>query len=55
MPVPSFTEIRLPERGGAATAYAYEIILPNRTHVRLRENFDAQAVSSLVSLLGALC
>jgi hypothetical protein len=53
--VPSFTEIRLPEGGAAATAYAYEIILPNRTQLRLRQNFDAQAVSSLVSLLGAAC
>jgi hypothetical protein len=55
VPVPNFTEIRLPEGGAAATVYAYEINLPNRTQLRLRQNFDARAVSSLVSLLGALC
>jgi len=55
-PVPTFTEIRIPEGGGpAAAAYAYEIVLPNRTQVRLRQNFDPQGVSTLVSLLGAPC
>lgn len=53
--VPTFTEIRIPEGGAAAAAYAYEIILPNRTQVRLRQNFDAEAVAALVSLLGAPC
>ena len=42
-------------RASAAAAYAYEIILPNRTQVRLRQNFDAEAVAALVSLLGAPC
>ena len=55
-PVPVFTEIRIPEGGApAAAAYAYEIVLPNRTQVRLRQNFDPQGVSTLVSLLGAPC
>jgi hypothetical protein len=54
-PVPTFTEIRIPENGAAAAAYAYEIVLPNRTQVRLQQNFDAEAVSKLVSLLGAPC
>jgi hypothetical protein len=53
--VPTFTEIRIPEGGAAAAAYTYEIILPNRTQVRLRQNFDAEAVAALVSLLGAPC
>lgn len=55
LPVPTFTEIRIPEGGAAAASYAYEIILPNRTQVRLRQNFDAEAVAALVSLLGAPC
>lgn len=54
-PVPTFTEIRIPEGDVAAATYAYEIVLPNRTHVRLRQNFDAEAVAALVSLLGAPC
>ncbi len=54
-PVTTFTEIRIPEGGAAAAAYAYEIILPNRTHLRLRQDFDAEAVAALVSLLGAPC
>jgi hypothetical protein len=37
------------------SAYAYEIILPNRTQLRLRQNFDAEAVSALVSVLGGSC
>ena len=53
--VPTFTEIRIPQGGETAAAYAYEIILPNRTQVRLRQNFDPQGVSTLVSLLGAPC
>jgi len=53
--VPTFTEIRIPEGDVAATPYAYEITLPNRTQVRLRQNFDADGVSRLVSLLGAPC
>lgn len=53
--VPTFAEIRLPRGGEAAAAYAYEIILPNRTQLRLRQNFDAEAVSTLVSVLGASC
>ncbi|MHB8108279.1 MAG: IS66 family insertion sequence element accessory protein TnpA [Candidatus Cryosericum sp.] len=52
--VPTFTEIRIPH-GGEAAAYAYEIILPNRTQLRLRQNFDVQAVSALLSALGASC
>jgi hypothetical protein len=52
---PTFTEIRIPQGGEATAAYAYEIILPNRTHLRLRQNFDVQAVSALVSALGASC
>jgi hypothetical protein len=54
-PVPIFTEIRIPQGGEAAAAYAYEIVLPNRTQLRLRMNFDAQAVSTLMSLLGVPC
>ncbi len=53
--VPTFTEIRIPQGGEAAATYAYEIILPNRTQLRLRQNFDAEAVSTLVSVLGASC
>lgn len=53
--VPTFTEIRLPQSGEAANGYVYEIVLPNRTQLRLRRNFDVQAVLSLVSVLGALC
>jgi len=52
--VPTFTEIRIPQ-GGETAVYAYEIVLPNRTRLRLRRNFDAQAVSALVSLLGVPC
>lgn len=52
---PTFTEIRIPQGNEAAAAYAYEIILPNRTHLRLRQNFEAEAVAALVSLLGAPC
>jgi len=51
--VPASTEIRLPQSGEAASGYAYEIILPNRTQLRLRQDFDAEAVSTLVSVLGA--
>lgn len=36
-------------------AYAYEIVLPNRTQLRLRQNFDAESVAALVSLLGVPC
>jgi hypothetical protein len=53
--VPTFAEIRIPHSGEATAAYAYEIILPNRTQLRLRQNFDVQAVSALVSVLGAPC
>lgn len=53
--VPTFTEIRIPADGMAAASYAYEIILPNRTHLRLRQHFDAEAVAALVSVLGAAC
>jgi len=52
--VPTFTEIRIPH-GSETAAYAYEIVLPNGAHVRLPRNFDVQAVSSLVSLLGVPC
>jgi len=52
--VPTFTEIRIPP-GSETAAYAYEIVLPNGVHLRLRRNFDVQAVSSLVSLLGVPC
>ena len=52
---PAFTEIRIPQGGEAAAAYVYEIILPNRTQLRLRRNFDVQAVSALLSALGASC
>jgi hypothetical protein len=54
-PVPTFTEIRIPEGDTAAAAYPYEIILPDRTQLRLRQNFDAEAVTALVSLLRASC
>ncbi|MCX5645440.1 MAG: hypothetical protein NTZ17_12310 [Phycisphaerae bacterium] len=54
-PVPTFTEIRIPAGEATAAAYAYEIVLPNRTQVRLQQNFDAEAVAALVSLLGAPC
>jgi len=53
--VPTFTEIRIPEGDAVAAAYLYEIILPNRTQLRLRQNFEAEAVAALVSLLGAPC
>lgn len=51
---PTFTEIRIPQ-GGEAAAYAYEIILSNRTQLRLCRNFDVQAVLALVSVLGVSC
>jgi len=51
----TFTEIRIPAGDTTAAAYTYEIVLPNRTQVRLPQNFDAEAVSKLVSLLGAPC
>ena len=54
-PTTTFTEILLPQGSDAAAAYSYEIILPNRTQLRLRKNFDAEGVSTLVSLLGATC
>ena len=54
-PGATFTEIRIPEGDLAAAAYAYEIILPNRTHLRLRQHFDPEAVATLVSVLGAPC
>jgi hypothetical protein len=54
-PVPTFTEIRIPEGDPAAAAYPYEIILPDRTQLHLRKNFDAEAVTALVSLLRAPC
>lgn len=53
--VPTFTEIRIPPGGEATAAYAYEIVLPNRTQLRLRQDFDVQVVSALVSALGASC
>lgn len=53
--VPTFTEIRIPEGDPAAAAYPYEIILPDRTQLHLRKNFDAEAVTALVSLLRASC
>jgi len=53
--VPTFTEIRIPQGGEATAAYAYEIVLPNRTQLRLRQNFDAESVAALVSLLGVPC
>ncbi len=53
--VPTFTEIRIPEGSEAAAPYAYEIVLPNGAHLRLCRNFDVQAVSALVSLLGVPC
>jgi len=53
--VPTFTEIRLPTGDGAAAPYAYEIILPDRTHLRLRPNFDPAAVAALVSVLRVPC
>jgi hypothetical protein len=53
--VPTFTEIRIPEGGAAAAAYPYEIVLPNRTQLRLRQNFDAEAVpQTLIDPLGRL-
>jgi hypothetical protein len=52
--VPTFTEIRIPH-GSETAPYAYEIVLPNGAHLRLCRNFDVQAVSSLVSLLGVPC
>jgi len=54
-PVPPFTEIRIPEGDVAAAAYPYEIMLPNHAQLRLRKNFDAEAVTALVSLLRASC
>ena len=54
-PVPTFAEIRLPEGDGVAAAYADEIIFPDRTQLRLRNNFEAEAVAALVSLLRAPC
>jgi len=52
--VPTFSEIRIPH-GSETAPYAYEIVLPNGAHLRLPRNFDVQAVSSLVSLLGVPC
>jgi hypothetical protein len=54
-PVPTFTEIRIPQGVEEGAAYVYEIVLPNRTQLRLRRNFDVQAVLSLVSVLGTPC
>jgi transposase-like protein len=55
-PVTTFTEIRLPEGDAvAAAAYAYEILLPNRTHLRLRKDFDPEAVAALVCRLRDSC
>ncbi|HQK88573.1 MAG TPA: hypothetical protein PLU25_13190 [Acidobacteriota bacterium] len=53
--VPTFTEIRIPQGHEAVSAYAYEILLPNGVHVQLCRNFDVQAVSALVSVLGVPC
>ncbi len=53
--VPTFTEIHIPHSGAATAAYAYERILPNRTQLRLRQNFEVQVVSALVSVLEASC
>jgi len=53
--VPTFTEIHIPQGHEAVSAYAYEIILPNHTQLRLRQDFDAEAVCTLVSVLGASC
>lgn len=53
--VPTFAEIRIPEGDVSAAAYPYEILLPNRTQLRLRKNFEAEAVAALVSLLRASC
>jgi hypothetical protein len=53
--VPTFTELCIPHGHEVVSAYAYEIILPNRAQLRLRQSFDAEAVSALVSVLGALC
>lgn len=53
--VPTFTEICIPQGSEAMAAYAYEIVLPNRTQLRLRQNFDAESVAALVSLLGVPC
>lgn len=52
-PVTTFTEIRLPE-GGAAATYACEILLPDRTHLRLKD-FDPEAVAVLVWRLRVPC
>lgn len=54
-PATTFTEILMPGGSEAAAAYQYEILLPNHTQLRLRRNFDAEAVSTLVSLLVATC
>jgi len=54
-PVTTFTEIRIPGVTDSATVYHYEITLPNQTQLRFRRNFDAEAVSALVSLLVAPC
>ena len=51
----TFTEIHIPHSGEASAAYAYEIILPNRTQLRLCRNFDVQAGSALLSALGVSC
>lgn len=53
--VPSFTEIRIPQGHETVSTYAYEIVLPNGARLRLPRNFDVQAVSTLVSLLGVPC
>ena len=53
-PATTFTEIRLPE-GGAAAAYACEILLPDRTHLRLQKDFDPEAIAVLVSRLRVSC
>jgi hypothetical protein len=50
---PPFTEIRIGQGGEAAVTYAYEIVLPNRTQLRRRQHFDPEAVTALVSVLGA--
>jgi hypothetical protein len=52
-PVTTFTEIRLPE-GRAAAAYACEILLPDRTHLCLKD-FDPEAVATLVWRLRGPC
>lgn len=53
--VPTFTEIRIPEGDVAVAAYPYEILLPNRTQLRMGKNFEVKAVAALVSLLRASC